>query len=221
MKNKWFFSAAAFPALLFLALGCGTSAKSTRWEDVGIGHKTLAEGDVKVSARYLDMNALRALHKTTNNPFTEWPASVFVVDVTVESGAPVDVRAGEAVLAKAGGPQKPVAKEDLKSLWHSTLENNRSSKSSGPSRYSGWSYPYVRDLIDETVLPAAAAVSAGGKVSGYLLFPRAHKDSGPATFRIPVLDGGASRPASSASRSTSDTSRPGEGCPRIVLKRDA
>jgi hypothetical protein len=50
-----------------------------------------------------------------------------------------------------------------------------------------WSYTYVRDLIDRTVLPADAAVAAGGKVSGYLLFDRDHADKGPATLTNPVF----------------------------------
>jgi hypothetical protein len=52
-------AAVVIPAFLFLVLGCGTGGKSKRWEDAGVGHKTLAEGDVKVSARYLNMTALR------------------------------------------------------------------------------------------------------------------------------------------------------------------
>jgi hypothetical protein len=178
----------AILALLFVVLGCGTSAKSLRWEDVGLGHKTLAEGDVKVSARYLDTNALHTLHKYSNNPFTEHPASVFVVDVAVESGSQVDVRAGEATLAIGAAQKSPIQKEEFKSLWSSTLEYNNRSRGGGPNRYSGWSYPYVRDIIEETVLPDAAAVQAGGKVSGYLLFDRDHADKGPATFTIPVFD---------------------------------
>ncbi len=51
-----------------------------------------------------------------------------------------------------------------------------------------WSYQYVRDLIERTVLPDAATVEGGGKVSGYLLYPREQKDKGPATFTIPVFD---------------------------------
>jgi len=193
MKIKRFSMAAvAIPALVFLVLGCGTGAKSRRWEDVGVGHKTLAEGDVKVSARYLNMTALRALHGHYFNPFndyTEWPARVFVVDVAVESGAPVDVRAGEAVLATVAAPKRPIPKEEFKSYWFTTLEDNRDKMSrGGGDRYSWWSYPQVRGLIDRTVLPDAATVEAGGKVSGYLLFTRDHGDKGPATFTIPVFD---------------------------------
>jgi hypothetical protein len=193
MKIKRFSMAAVvIPAFLFLVLGCGTGGKSKRWEDAGVGHKTLAEGDVKVSARYLNMTALRTLHGYYFNPFndyTEWPARVFVVDVTVESGAPVDVRAGEAVLATVAAPKRPIPKEEFLSYWYTTLEDNRDKMSrGGGDRYSWWSYPYVRDLIERTVLPAAAAVEAGGKVSGYLLFTRDHGDNGPATFTIPVFD---------------------------------
>jgi hypothetical protein len=98
------FSTVAIAAVLFLVSGCGTGAKSRRWEDVGVGHKTISGGDVKASARYLNMTALRKLHGYYFNPYAdsnEWPSSVFVVDVTVESGVPVDVRTGEAVLATA------------------------------------------------------------------------------------------------------------------------
>jgi hypothetical protein len=192
MKIKRFYLAVvAIAALLFIVLGCGTGAKSRRWEDVGAGHKTLAEGDVKVSARYLNMTALRKLHGYYFNPFAdsnEWPSSIYVIDVTVESGAPVDVRAGEAVLSTVAAPKSPIPKEEFKSYWYTTLEDGRDMASRGGTNpYSMWSYPYVRDLIDETVLPADAAVKAGGKASGYLLFDRDHADKGPATFTIPVF----------------------------------
>jgi len=180
--------ALAVPVLLFVVFGCGTAAKSLRWEDVGLGHKTLAEGGVKVSARYLDKKALYSLHGRDNNPFAEYPASVFVVDVTIESDAPVGVRAGEAVLTTVMAPKRPMQKEKLESLWRSTLEYNANSKSSGPNQYSAWSIVAVRDVIKKTVLPDAAAVEAGGKVSGYLLFSADHEDRGPATFTIPVYD---------------------------------
>jgi hypothetical protein len=159
-----------------------------RWEDVGLGHKTLAEGDVKVSARYLDAKALHTLHGRYNNPFSESPASVFVIDVTVESGAPVGVRAGEAVLTTIVTPKRPMQKEKLESLWRSTLEYHATSRSSGPNPYSGWTIVAVSDVIKKTCLPGDVAVEAGGKVSGYLLFSADHEDKGPATFTIPVYD---------------------------------
>jgi len=180
--------ALAVPVLLFVVFGCGTSAKSLRWEDVGLGHKTLAEGGVKVSARYLDKKALYSLHGRDNNPFSEYPASLFVVDVTIESEAPVAVRTGEAVLTTAMAPKRPVPKEELESLWRSTLEYNNSSRSSGPNQFSGYTIVAVRDVINRTCLPGAAAVEAGGKVTGYLLFSADHEDKGPATFTIPVYD---------------------------------
>jgi hypothetical protein len=180
--------ALAVPVLLFVILGCGTSAKSLRWEDVGLGHKTLAEGGVKVSARYLDKKALYTLHGRDNNPFAEYPASLFVVDVTVESEAPVGVRAGEAVLTTVMAPKRPVQKEKLESLWRSTLEYNNNSRSSGPNQFSGYTIVAVSDVIKKTCLPDAATVEAGGKVSGYLLFSADHEDKGPATFTIPVYD---------------------------------
>jgi hypothetical protein len=155
---------------------------------VGLGHKTFAEGGVKVSARYLDKKALDTLHGRDNNPFSEYPASLFVVDVTVESKAPVGVRTGEAVLATIMAPKRPVPKEKLESLWRSTLEYEATSRSSSPNQFSGWSIVAVRDVINRTCLPGAAAVEAGGKVSGYLLFSAGHDDKGPATFTIPVFD---------------------------------
>jgi hypothetical protein len=188
MIKRFSIAAVAILALLLVVLGCGTSTKSLRWEDVGEGHKALVEGDVKVSARYLNSKALHTLHKYDNNPFTEYPANVFVVDVVIETASPVDVRAGDATLAAATGAKSPIRKEEFVSLWHATLVNETNSKGGGPNRYNGWSFPYVRDLIDKTVLADAVAVQAGGKVSGYLLFPREHADKGPATFTVPVFD---------------------------------
>jgi hypothetical protein len=190
--KRFSMAAIAIAALVFLVVGCGTGGKSRRWEDVGVGHGTLAEGGVKVSARYLNMTALRTLHGYNFNPFAdsnEWPSSIYVVDVAVESGVPVDVRAGEAVLATVAAPKRPIPKEDFKLYWYRTLEYGRDMAHRGGSNpYGMWSYPYVRDLIDRAVLPADAALGAGGKVSGYLLFDRDHADKGPATFTIPVFD---------------------------------
>jgi hypothetical protein len=193
MKIKRFSMAAiSIASLLFLVSGCGTAAKSRKWEDVGVGHKTLAEGDVKVSARYLDMTALRKIHGYYFNPFAdsnEWPSSIYVVDVTVESGSPVVVRAGEAVLKTVAEPKSSIPKSEFTSFWDTKLEDSRDMASrGGTDPYNMWSYAYVRDLIDETVMPPDASVEAGGRVSGYLLFDRNHADKGPATFTIPVFD---------------------------------
>jgi len=57
-----------------------------------------------------------------------------------------------------------------------------------PLLVSGWTVVGVRDVINKTCLPDAAAVEGGGKVSGYLLFSADHGDKGPATFTIPVYD---------------------------------
>jgi hypothetical protein len=179
-------------AVLVLAAGCGTGAKAKRWDDVGTGHETISGGGVKVSARYLTLKALRTLHGYNFNPFadsTEWPSSVIVVDVTVESSTSVDVRAGEAVLETVAEPKRPIPKEEFKSFWYTTLEDSRDMASrGGTDPYNMWSYAYVRDLVDRTVLPPSAAVEAGGKVSGYLLFGRRHADKGPATLTVPVYD---------------------------------
>jgi hypothetical protein len=187
MKNKFHTGLFGFILLPVILLSCTTSGSSERSKDTAANFTTVSENGVSVSLRYLDQRALFNRFGNRNNPFVNHTTgTLIVIEATIQSLSDTPLRIDDIVLGSEGGSRPPIPKSDLLRIWEYRLRKR--TMGSASVQYHNWSWKYVLNLLETSVLSDPVAIAPQTEFSGLLLFKSFPRERGVARIDLPLYD---------------------------------